>query len=44
MEREIKVKVIVRCVQQRMFTPGSLISVNYGRDFCVVCGVDIVTN
>ena len=37
-------KVIVWCLQQRMFTPGSHISVSYRREFCVMRGVVIVTN
>ena len=31
-------------LQRGMFTPGSLHNVSYRRDFCVSCGVDIVTN
>ena len=31
-------------LQWRMFSPGSLHSVSYRRDFCVIRGIDIVTN
>ena len=31
-------------LQRRMFTSGSLHSVSYRRDFCVICGIDIASN